>query len=74
MGGTKQTIISIVAVLAILGGIAMLITLFVTTQSFGVKCTKAGYKGAAHELCVNRGANGGPIYEENIGRLNQQQH
>lgn len=74
MGGTKQAIISIFIVLAIIGGITMLITFFVATQSFGVKCTKAGYEGAAHERCVNRAANGGPIYEENIGRMNQQQH
>lgn len=39
------------------------------TQGFGVRCERAGYQPdtAAHERCVARLNNGGPVFEENIG-------
>jgi hypothetical protein len=38
------------------------------TQSFGVRCGKV-YKEAALERCIDRMVKGGPLYEENIGRM-----
>lgn len=41
------------------------------TQSFHARCEKAGYEPntAAFERCIDRTSNGGPVFEENIGRL-----
>lgn len=37
-------------------------------NGFGAQCERAGYTGAQHEACVMRRAEGGPVYEENIGK------
>lgn len=42
------------------------VALFGANFGFGAQCTKAGYVGAEHELCVKRASNGGPIYVENV--------
>lgn len=36
------------------------------SNSFGVRCKKAGYAGAEHEACVIRLKDGGTVYLENM--------
>lgn len=48
---------------------AILFSLFiimVNIESFNSRCRDAGYSGAAHERCVYRLNEGGPVYEENV--------
>jgi len=41
------------------------------THSFAARCENAGYapNTAIYERCVARASDGGPIFEENIGRI-----
>ncbi len=43
------------------------------TQGFAVRCERAGYAPdtAAHERCVSRLNNDGPVFEENIGLIHK---
>lgn len=41
------------------------------SASFESRCSKV-YEGAAHERCVIRMTDGGPLYEENIGLVKGQ--
>lgn len=49
----------------------LVIAVVLSGGTFGQRCEAAGYEGAALERCVARVSDGGPIYEENIGRLGQ---
>lgn len=59
---------SIIFVILLFAGM----TLFGANFGFGAQCTKAGYVGADHELCVKRASKGGPIYVENVEKLDKQ--
>lgn len=60
----ESVLLSILIVLVV-----VMVGLAISTNSFGSRCTKAGYEGPDHEYCVHRLKNGGPLYEENIGRF-----
>lgn len=64
----KEEIKTILSVLCTVAFIAFCIWLG-SKNGFGAQCKKAGYEGAQLELCINRRVKGGPIYEENIGRM-----
>lgn len=53
-----------VVVMAVFAGI--IVAVFATGSTFDQRCSRAGYAGAAHERCVLRLYDGGPVYEENI--------
>lgn len=64
----------ILAVLATFVTLAVAFCIFMAvTQSFAARCTRAGYEAAALERCVVRVSEGGPVYEENIGLIPQEQ-
>lgn len=61
---------SVLASLIIFGVAAAYVLFMAATQSFGVKCSRAYESNtAAHERCVARLSNGGPVFEENIGKI-----
>lgn len=57
---TLLIIVMLVAGLAFIG----------STQGFSARCAKVYERNtAAHELCVARTSQGGPVFEENIGKI-----
>lgn len=61
-------------ILAWVSGLSILIIAYITimafTQSFTVRCAKVYEPNSPkHELCVARVSEGGPLHEENIGKM-----
>lgn len=44
---------------------AVLLAVVLSGSTFGQRCSRAGYVGAAHERCVMRLNSDGALYEEN---------
>jgi len=61
-----KKIMVIAFVLASLFGAPLLV--IASGWTFGQRCSKL-YQDAQFELCINRLVNGGPLYEQNIGKL-----
>ena len=52
------------------GFLALLAAVILSGATFSQRCAAVYERGSAsHELCVARASAGGPVHEENIGRL-----
>lgn len=64
MNNSRPVLETILAVVVIC--IMLTVIIGLSRNSFGARCSQAGYHGAELELCVRRATNGGPIYIENV--------
>lgn len=52
--------------LGLVGAVVLAPTACGLLNSFGNRCSEAGFRGATHEACISRLANGGTVYLENM--------